>query len=217
MRRESPQPSKRPSVTSRASQESFTTSDNESGGEKPVREKLRDTSIAAPNKDEEAPTSGSDASRLRRKRSIEDVEGELEDAGSGDSVRHVRKRSRGNTPEDKMETTTEVAEPTHTNGTRGHRSTTPDVECDRMVEEQKAGMASPKNKRTRDQVLQEEEASSGESASAAASVGDKEGTAKTGEERQTKRHRDSGSPQPQAPIELVSKLKSDAHAPKVVL
>jgi len=209
-RRESPQPSERNSQNN---------SDGESG-EKPVREKLRETSIAGQTKEEEATPAlangpaVTDRGGLRRKRSIEAVESADNHEAAVGSERHVRKRSREATPgfdvaaptasvvEAQMkDAPAEQANSSWLNGSGGRRSATPDGENDPLDEEQlKSGMTSPKNKRTRDQVLQDEKASakSGEAIPVAVvlkeemRLGSKVADL---DERRTKRSRDSGSPQ----------------------
>jgi Ran-binding protein 3 len=190
MRRESPQPSGAAPPPDGPSN----TSDNESGGEKPVREKLRDTSIATQAMEEDAAASGSDGGRLRRKRSHEDIQGDEDnDEEPGKPGKQPRKRSRSNTPDDKMETTENVSSHIVTNGSRQRRSLTPELSSSR-ADEAEAGLASPKNKRTRDQVLRDEENASSESGDGTESA-DKDNKL-PGDDRQTKRHRDSGSPEP---------------------
>lgn len=195
MRRESPQPS----GAAPPSDEPINTSDNESGGEKPVREKLRDTRIANQAADEDMTTSpGSSAGPLRRKRSLEDIQDDEDnDEELGKPGKHARKRSRSNTPEDKMDSVEDGTPQVVTNGSRDHRSLTPELSSGGAEEAHPAGLASPKNKRTRDQVSKDEEgvisaSDNGPLATRAAYKDNK----LPGDDRQTKRHRDSGSPEP---------------------
>lgn len=180
MRRESPQSSERDSTV-----EDFKNSSNNSdgeSGEKPVREKLRDTKIEGQTIEEEIsadaslndgvdkPEATTDASgnrQLQRKRSIEDVEGASQDADKVESGRHVRKRSREaipgsdipivpSTSEEKMDNApAEKSSIRLVNGSK--RSATPDTASDPMDEEKKSGLTSPKNKRRRDEFLREDE------------------------------------------------------------
>jgi hypothetical protein len=86
--------------------------------------------------------------------------------------------------------------PLATNGSRDRRSLTPELSSSRAEEAQPAGLASPKNKRTRDQVLKDEE--SGTTASGGSSLATRSADKDNklpGDDRQTKRHRDSGSPE----------------------
>jgi Ran-binding protein 3 len=162
--------------------EDISRSDNESGGEKPVREKLRDTSIAGAR------------GRLQKKRSLEEIQGDDDaEEQQKEGARHVRKRSREAVPGADVE----IAAPTP-NGAREARPATPNASIETTDEEMEvqSGLTSPKNKRTRDQVVEE--------AKAEDAVAD---TSTPSEERKTKRARDSGSPQP--PTE-VSKLASAA-------
>jgi hypothetical protein len=194
MRRESPQPS----GAAPPSDEPINTSDNESGGEKPVREKLRDTRIANQAMDEDTTSPGSSAGRLRRKRSLEDIQDDEDnDEELGKLGKHARKRSRSNTPEDKMDSVEDDTPQVVTNGSRVDRSLTPELSSGRADEAQPTGLASPKNKRTRDQVSKDEEGAttgSGDGSLATRSA-DKDNKL-PGDDRQTKRHRDSGSPEP---------------------
>lgn len=84
-----------------------------------------------------------------------------------------------------------------TNGLRDRRSLTPELSSGRAEDAQPAGLASPKNKRTRDQVSKDEEsvttASGNGPLAKRASYKDNK---LPGDDRQTKRHRDSGSPEP---------------------
>jgi Ran-binding protein 3 len=194
MRRESPQPS----GATPPSDEPINTSDNESGGEKPVREKLRDTRIANQANEEDMTTSpGSSAGRLRRKRSLEDIQDDEDnDEELGKLGKHARKRSRSATPEDKMDSVEEGTPQVVTNGSRDRRSITPELSSGKAEETQPAGLASPKNKRTRDQVSKDEEGATTISGNGplATRAADKYNKL-PGDDRQTKRHRDSGSPE----------------------
>ncbi|KIW05937.1 hypothetical protein, variant [Verruconis gallopava] len=132
-RRESPTPSADP--TNVPVEEDISRSDNESGGEKPVREKLRETSIAN--------TRG----RVQKKRSLDELhaaDDDTDDAREG--TRHVRKRSREAVPGADVE----VEEPA--NGARSERSGTPDTAAERTNEELQSGLTSPKGKRSRDEA-----------------------------------------------------------------
>jgi Ran-binding protein 3 len=184
MRRESPQPSSdRASASDPLSSDPLNNSDGESG-EKPVREKLRDTTIAGQSKgkhdaaeahtvdsDESAAAaeSGSDRGRLPRKRSRDDLESTADNQDAEDGRRHVRKRSREaipgsdihvptNTGEEAMEDASSDVPNGLANGTKEPRSHTPETSSDPMEDDER-GLTSPKNKRTRDQVLRDEEAS----------------------------------------------------------
>jgi Ran-binding protein 3 len=228
-RRESPQPSSdRASTSDPAVGDIHSNSDGESG-EKPVREKLRDTTIAGQSKeeqgssgahtidiDEPAATSESsdDRGRLRRKRSRDDLERGNDEQEGTDTIRHVRKRSRETIPGADVPVHSAAAEasmedaPSSTtngiaNGAKRQRSATPGTSSDPLEDaEHDGGLTSPKNKRTRDQVMKEDEAS-GSLGNAALSdyvaVG-KEEQATTSdktdsnEERKVKRSRDSSSP-----------------------
>jgi Ran-binding protein 3 len=249
MRRESPQPSEAISSSDRMAGDSPNPSDGESG-EKPVREKLRDATIGGQARKEEAPgsahvkTSNSDEAdgkvtgngqgRMRRKRSFEDVDADDGDVESVDPSRHVRKRSREAISGSDIPITSTSASSsdaplqnisTSTNGSRKDRTGTPDTSSDPMDEEelQKAGLTSPKNKRTRDQVLREEEASANTvealPTSVAAVIQEEQnlGSEKTDsdEERRTKRSRDSGSPQAAGQTEFALPAKAEASATKV--
>lgn len=197
MRRESPQPSGQ----ALPSDEPINTSDNESGGEKPVREKLRETRIANQAMDEDMTTSpGSPAGTLRRKRSLDDVNDDEDNVEEpGKPGKQARKRSRSNTPDDKMDSIEDGAPQTSSNGSRDRRSLTPELSSGKAEEAPPAGLASPKNKRTRDQVLKDEEGVTTPSSdgSLATRAADKDNKL-PGDDRQTKRHRDSGSPEPTA-------------------
>jgi len=197
MRRESPQPSS--ASTAPPSDELNNGSDNESGGEKPVREKLRDTSIATQAMEEDANALSGDGARLQRKRSYEDIQDDVEDKDeeAGKPGKQPRKRSRSNSPEDKMESVEKAPQQVITNGSRDRRSLTPELSSSRADEAQQAGLASPKNKRTRDQVLRDEEYASSASGDATLTSESAEKDNKLpGDDRQTKRHRESGSPEP---------------------
>lgn len=196
MRRESPQPS---SGAAPPSDEPTYTSDNESGGERPVREKLRETRIATQAMEEDRNTSpGSSAGRLRRKRSLEDVqdaEDNVEEPGK--PGKQARKRSRSNTPDDKMDSVEGSTTQIVSNGFRDRRSLTPELSSGRAEQAHPTGLSSPKNKRTRDQVLKDEESvhtttREGSLATRSAETDNK----LPGDDRQTKRHRESGSPEP---------------------
>lgn len=197
MRRESPQPSGQ----ALPSDEPTNTSDNESGGEKPVREKLRETRIANQAMEEDMNTSpGSSAGKLRRKRSLDDVQDDEDNVEEpGKPGKQARKRSRSNTPDDKMDSIEDGAPQTISNGSRDRRSLTPELSSGRAEETHPGGLASPKNKRTRDQVLKDEESAPTPSSdgSLATQVADKDNKL-PGDDRQSKRHRDSGSPEPAA-------------------
>jgi Ran-binding protein 3 len=189
MRRESPQPS-----GATPPSEPINTSDNESGGEKPVREKLRDTRIANQAMEDDTTSTGSSAGRLPRKRSLEGIQGdENNDEEPGKPGKHARKRSRSNTLEDKMDSVEDDTPQTVANGSRDPRSPTPpELSSGRADEAQPAGLASPKNKRTRDQVSKDEESA----VTGLATQSPQKDNKLPGDDRQTKRHRDSGSPEP---------------------
>lgn len=197
MRRESPQPSGQ----APPSDEPINTSDNESGGEKPVREKLRETRIANQAMEEDMNASpGSSVGKIRRKRSHDDVQDDEDNVEEpGKPGKQARKRSRSNSPDDKMDSVEDGAPQTISNGSRGRRSLTPELSSGRAAVAHPAGLASPKNKRTRDQALKDEEgvptpSSDGSLATRTADQDNK----LPGDDRQTKRHRDSGSPEPAA-------------------
>jgi Ran-binding protein 3 len=236
-RRESPQPSETPTPSNLPSDDPSNNSDGESG-EKPVREKLRDTTIAGQSSKEEAPSASESqtreanepattthtSGRLRRKRSIEDVEGADKDAGAVERPRHVRKLSNDTAPA--SESTSEEAmgdAPATANGSNVQRVATPDLPADPMdEEEQKAGLKSPNGKRTRDQVLQDEEVSTNSRTTSVGVTGVSQEEKDVGskkmdseEERKIKGSRDSGSPQPSSVNEGSERSTSDTQVTKV--
>ncbi|TID23601.1 Ran binding protein 1 [Venturia nashicola] len=214
MRRESPQPSGQVPPSNGPTN----TSDNESGesgGEKPVREKLRDTRIANQAMEEDMNKSpGSSAGKLRRKRSLDDVQDDEDNVEEpGKPGKQARKRSRTNSPDDKMDSIEDGAPQIISNGSRDRRSLTPELSSGRAEEVHPVGLASPKNKRTRDQVLRDEEGAhtpSGDDSLATQAID----TANklSGDDRQTKRHRDSGSPEPAAAQETTKIPSSSGFA-----
>jgi hypothetical protein len=153
---------------------------NDEGDEKPVREQLRDTDIH-----DEAP-----GVQIRKKRSFEDVEHEQEEAEPDKPGKQARKKSRSSSPQDKMETSDHVEPKTLTNGNSHRRSLTPELPSGPLEQAEEAGFASPKNKRTRDQVLQEEDHSASLTGTIAADTVDKDNKL-PGDDRETKRMRDS--------------------------
>jgi Ran-binding protein 3 len=229
MRRESPQPSSdRSSASAPAANNPENHNSDGESEEKPVREKLRDTTIAGQSTGEQATSEvqmieseqpsdtaklSADRGRPRRKRSREDLQDEDGDEEIVDTARHVRKRSREAIPGSDVPIPSHAAEesmgdsPSATlnvlsNGTE-QRSATPESSSDRMEDgEREAELTSPKNKRTRDQVLRDEEASTSSgkalpSGSASVTKSEKNaGADKLGlnEERKVKRSRDSSSP-----------------------
>ncbi|QDS69471.1 hypothetical protein FKW77_006301 [Venturia effusa] len=197
MRRESPQPS----GEAPPSDEPVHNSDNDSGEEKPMREKLRDTRIANQAIGEDITTSpASSTGRLRRKRSLDDVSDQEDDGEeSGKPGKHPRKRSRSNTPDDKMDSIEDGAPQAIPSSPRDRRSLTPELSSGRAEEAHPTGLASPMNKRTRDQVSKDEEGVSTALSDDSLATRTAEGDNKLpGDDRQTKRHRDSGSPEPAA-------------------
>lgn len=197
MRRESPQPSGQ----SPPSDKPVNTSDNESGGEKPVREKLRETRIANQVMEEDRNASpGSSGGNLRRKRSLDDIQDDEDTVEEpGKPGKQARKRSRSNTPDDKMDSIEDGAAQTTLNGSRDRRSLTPDLSSGRAEEANPVGLASPKNKRTRDQALKDEEGVPTPSSNGSLTTRAEDQENKLpDEDRQAKRHRDSGSPEPAA-------------------
>jgi hypothetical protein len=127
------------------------------GGEKPVREQLKKTSIDATN-DQIAPPS--DDATLRRKRSRDDDDDEEEEESLKNSSRHGRKRSRDNDAESPEAIPSDDAEPIQTdsevNGASTTRSGTPPIEStgDSALSE---NLISPKGKRTRAQFQRDDE------------------------------------------------------------
>jgi Ran-binding protein 3 len=186
-------------------------SDNE-GGEKPVREKLKQTTIANPDNTHVTshPASDADAAktteisqptitnneagdRLRRKRSFEAVEtADVDVESAAKPARHARKRSRDNDSNPP-----EKSNDSATNGSASKRATTPprhsrpdDILASELLK-------SPKGKRNREQFLkdgQEDKASSINHAVAPTSEksGSESGKNDNGEERGAKRPRDGG-------------------------
>ncbi|KAF2433595.1 hypothetical protein EJ08DRAFT_60568 [Tothia fuscella] len=187
----------------------------------------------------EAKSTSGDRGRLRRKRSFEDVEGEDDDGDvAAGSTRHVRKRSREAVsgsdvpvpvpvPVTSTTTSTGPTNEQHTsmtiNGSTEKRAGTPELMADPMEEEDhKAGLTSPKNKRTRDQVLREEEASANVEAvttddAATETENQKQESEKTDSdiERRTKRSRDSGSPQASVTTDEIATSKPKAAPSKI--
>ena len=217
--------------------------------ERPVREKLKNTSIAtataqepqspstinsdtAMANDESTKLSDSTIEKgptennsLKKKRSFEDVEAaDSSQDRSAHPEKHVRKRSRSREPEKSEDAiskdseeqpygsgTDALVEHTAANGSeevqmvQAERSSTPAAETDAMIEDNKDSLTSPKNKRSREEFLEDhaqdkvgssrghekEKATSGTDVKKPA--GDK-GTP-SGEPK-SKRHRDSNSPQP---------------------
>jgi Ran-binding protein 3 len=121
---------------------------------------------------------------LQKKRSLEEVDAD-DDDNDEENTRHVRKRSREAVPGADVEVASAVHPPA--NGTR-----TPDAEDEDMA--MQSGLTSPKNKRTRDQVFIEARDAPAEDAPT------------PGEERKTKRARDSGSPQPSVDADRAAKI-----------
>jgi Ran-binding protein 3 len=160
---------------------SSTASDNE-GGEKPVREKLRKTTInpgAAGSKSQTSATdptaSASDADdeasgdrmdgrarvRLARKRSLDDMDHSSDvdnDRRDGPTFnRHIRKRSR-DTDSDDAERASPPGKPgSDSSDSVEPRPSTPDERMDTNAVEQQ--LTSPKGKRNREQFLKDNEES----------------------------------------------------------
>ncbi|KAJ9669826.1 hypothetical protein H2201_000212 [Coniosporium apollinis] len=252
------EPTSRPkTVTSSVVDNGAAGSDTE-GSERQAREKLRATSIAglpidnipasdAPMEDavtegeankglsdqpaENMPIGQHERGRLRRKRSIEDVEEghPTEEPPTGNAGRHVRKRSRdirssqhlsrsGSRKTSGEQSVQEISEhempdeetqaaPKNTmmNGTISERPTSPLAGSDQQ--NGKDFLTSPKNKRTRDEfLLDQEKASKVENEPKPTSHDPPSTEVQNGltaqdksapaEEPKTKRHRDSNSPQP---------------------
>lgn len=194
-RRASPTPSSEPKAAP-PQDEDVTRSDGEgSGGEKPVREKLRDATLNNP--------------QSKQKRGLEEVDAadESKDGAEMEGTRHRRKRSRDveenggvekerdgtpevaeeNMEEKERDSTPEVAEEIMEERTR---DPTPEITEENMED---SGVASPKSKRLR------------EDAQVAEAEGAVEASTPT-EERKTKRVRDSGSPE-------VAEVMTDATSP----
>lgn len=265
------EPTSRPkTVTSSALDNGAAGSDTE-GSERQAREKLRATSIAglptdnipasdAPMEDavtegeankglsdqpaENTPVGHHERGRLRRKRSIEDVEEghPTDEPPTGNAGRHVRKRSRdiqsgqhlsrsGSRKTSGEQSVQEISEhemadeetqtaPKNTvmNGTVLERPTSPLAGSDQQ--NGKEFLTSPKNKRTRDEfLLDQEKASKAENEHQSTSHKSLSTEVQNGltaqdkstpiEEPKTKRHRDSNSPQPAVEQEkpTVTKVK----------
>ncbi|KAF2836029.1 hypothetical protein M501DRAFT_280467 [Patellaria atrata CBS 101060] len=235
-----------------------TNSDSE--GERPVREQMKNTTIAGSQADtsvdnmsegsdngviqatievnESQKVESSDRGRLRRKRSIQDIEGEqLEDTPAPKANRHLRKRSRdiqaGETdfdairrvtsphppPNEAEETSMEDAVEPTINGTGGNRSNTPDKDSS------KASSSSPGHKRSREEYLEDEQKDVTPTVDLDTEIKD----AINGEYKQavspqsisieknqprTKRHRDSYSPQSTIPdVEPLSEVGTETKIP----
>jgi Ran-binding protein 3 len=202
---------------------------------RPVREKLKETRIDAQGTSDQAmkdastngtrvdpSTSGSDSERgrLRRKRSRENFE-EDEEVKHPDKKqeRHVRKKSREiiSLKDVDVESTAKLSKPEIApigekdsdetmQAQQPATSQGQDVLEDELPEKDVAGVASPKNKRTREQAEAGAEAIA---APAAESIKESAAAAKVEDERTTKRPRDTiGSP---AVIETTeSKVKVNA-------
>ncbi|KAI9693076.1 MAG: hypothetical protein M1822_005071 [Bathelium mastoideum] len=218
-------------------------------GERPVREKLKNTSIAATAQGPKSPLSPSsdiamatddseqiaspvkesmppEISSLKKKRSFEDVEAaDQSEEHSANSERHVRKRSRSREPEKSEDVASndqdrpvEMSEAGtvagHTTGigsepmqaaSTAHPATPPAEAQVTAQDNNKGAVSSPKNKRSREEFLEDhadakmESTSKGAKPDAKANTtggesGDVTGT--PSEEPKSKRHRDSNSPQP---------------------
>lgn len=205
-------------------------SDKSSDSEgKPVREQLKETRLdsrASANADQnmkDAPngttkprdesTSGSDSERgrLRRKRSREDFEDE-NDSGkpSGkkpDTERHARKKSRDITKDDLPQKPAPSTIPRIEETDGDEQMTSPNKNTSTTTASDKAPEtdASPKNKRTRDQVDKDANLSTDGPEHIATNGKVQE---KAGDERDTKRLRDKADAQPATEAPPLSRSKA---------
>ncbi|KAF1813499.1 hypothetical protein P152DRAFT_473220 [Eremomyces bilateralis CBS 781.70] len=212
-RRKSPQPSKdgktpdQPSPSREGASTPENASDADSSGEKPVRKQLKETSIEgqpnitgensdhdipdAPEDSTKAATAGEGSTsrgRLQRKRSIEEVDGK--DADQTKPEKHVRKRSRDNEKDEGEHATSNAKTGEATNG----RPLTPSaMDLPSSEDDATNPLASPKNKRNRDEYLKGQAQKGETDAGKASSLkpgSEKRADASTPEGRQAKRQRD---------------------------
>lgn len=203
-------------VASSGSLKSLAQASDTEGAERPVREKLKKTSIAGLPKeilsdDDHEMSGASDTSkgaiavetaentknneeprgRLRKKRSFEDMGGE-----EGQGIRmekQGRKRSRDITLTGQPELTKrKTSGENDKNGTIKERSSTPSSSAERT---RKGAMLSPKGKRNREEFEDEDDKPSTEVKNATVAE-KKDAEKKSADEPKTKRHRDSNSPEP---------------------
>ncbi|KAF2092767.1 hypothetical protein NA57DRAFT_81916 [Rhizodiscina lignyota] len=162
------------------------------------------------NVEGEAQDQGEARGRLRKKRSIDEVEAEIEDGEGEKQGKQARKRSRDGEDGDKEEQSRDVGDnvldasatatmdtgksiPTESaNGGLKNRPETPDVT---IGDEEMDSVTSPKNKRTRDQFLQE----SDKAAESVDGSEDKEDEAAESS-KPAKRARDKSSPQAEGDV-----------------
>ncbi|OJJ46710.1 hypothetical protein ASPZODRAFT_65980, partial [Penicilliopsis zonata CBS 506.65] len=169
--------------------EDSTASDND-GGERPVRHKLKETSITS-NPVETA----SRASSRGRKRSHDDSENEMRDdySETSDYVGHRRKRSRDSKLDDDNDVTTP-----------------PDVEKARDINDSAGQILSPKKKRSRDQLDKDISAKTQENVTSKSNLGIQKDTAEGQPEK--KRHRDNSQERISAQPKAISGAFSNASA-----
>ncbi|KAF4546799.1 Nuclear protein export protein [Lasiodiplodia theobromae] len=195
-------------VASTSSLKSLGQASDTEGAERPVREKLKKTSIAGLPRDvlsddDHEMSAASDVSkeaatedaagtpdtneeprgRVRKKRSFEDM-------GGIRAEKQGRKRSRDVTLADAPEITKRKASAENKNGTIKEGSSTPSSSAERT----RRGMLSPKGKRNREEFEEEGDKPSAEVKDTNAT--EKISTKKpSGDEPKVKRHRDSNSPE----------------------
>lgn len=195
-------------VASTSSLKSLGQASDTEGAERPVREKLKKTSIAGLPRDvlsddDHEMSAASDVSkeavaedaagtpdtneeprgRVRKKRSFEDM-------GGVRAEKQGRKRSRDVTLADAPEITKRKASAENKNGTIKEGSSTPSSSAERT----RRGMLSPKGKRNREEFEEEGDKASAEMKDTNAT--EKASTKKpSGDEPKVKRHRDSNSPE----------------------
>jgi Ran-binding protein 3 len=188
-----------------------TASDNE-GGEKPVREQLKKTSIdqdTIPSQNTSAAqpsnamTSNKSTQGLRRKRSIELVDRDASEDENGHIVkgRHARKRSRDITKDSSDEQSIKAASGTKSDASSevDNRPGTPDDETEAHESSITERIASPKGKRNREQFLKDDDDIHVESLNGAViptvvekdTIGSTVTAASKDEERDAKRHREA--------------------------
>ncbi|KAF2237013.1 hypothetical protein EV356DRAFT_512286 [Viridothelium virens] len=236
-------------------------------GERPVREKLKNTSIAAtisdpgspPEPDLDTAMANDDSTKssnmitgsepkergsLKKKRSFEDVEAaDNSQDHSKHPEKHVRKRSRSREPESpeedsapqdaKMSPNTSgadaSAENSDQNGSKeaqmvqDKQPSTPSAEAEENMQDSKEGLTSPKNKRSREEFLEDhaedkvEPTGESEKKNIASDINleDLENDKGTPSgEPKSKRHRDSSSPQPED-AKSIAKSETETTATKV--
>ena len=229
--------------------------------ERPIREKLKNTSIAAAAQNPKSPlsltsdttmtdddspimanatveTRQKESGSLKKKRSFEDMEAaDNSESASVHTEKHVRKRSKSSEPEDsdgEPTDTTETGTSTQhaiANGSKDKQTaqaqqpSTPTRDTEASSRDTIDNLASPKNKRSREEFLQDHSndkaRSTGESAgrntTSDTTVGDvvaDKGTP-SGEPK-SKRHRDSDSPQSEGEkTETATEAATTATATKV--